>query len=84
MAGMKTHGSPGPSGVDANEWRRWMSNFSQSSTSLCRTVARLAVRISTEEIDNVPLMPYNACRLVPLDKISGVRPMGLGKFSDES
>ena len=78
-AGMKTHGSHGPSGVDANEWRRWMSNFSQSSTSLCRTVARLAVRIATEEIDNEALMPYNACRLIPLDKNPGVRPIGVGE-----
>ena len=76
---MKTHGSHGPSSVDANEWRRWMSNFSQSSTSLCRTVARLVVRIATEEIDNEALMPYNACRLIPLDKNPGVRPIGVGE-----
>ena len=76
---MKTHGSHGPSGVDANEWRRWMSNFSQSSTSLCRTVARLAVRIATEENDNEALIPYNACRLIPLDKNPGVRLIGVGE-----
>ena len=65
--------------MDANEWRRWMSNFNQSSTSLCRTVARLAVRIATEEIDNEALMPYNACRLIPLEKNPGVRPIGVGE-----
>ena len=35
-AAMKTHGSHRPSGVDANEWRRWPSNFNQPSTSPCR------------------------------------------------
>ena len=78
-AGMKTHGRHGPSGVDANEWRRWMSNFNQSSTPLCRTVARLAVRIAIEEIDSEALRPYNACSLIPLDKNAGVRPIGVGE-----
>ena len=54
-------------------------HFSQSSTSLCRTVARLAVRIATEESDNEALMPYNACRLIPLDKNPGVRPIEVGE-----
>ena len=35
-AATKTHGSHGPSDVDANEWRRWFSYFNQSSTPLCR------------------------------------------------
>ena len=76
---MKIHGSHGPSGVDANEWRRWKSNFNQSSTSLCRTVARLAVRITTEEIDSEAPRPYKACLLIPLDKNPGVRPIGVGE-----
>ena len=54
-------------------------HFSQSSTSIYHTVARLAVRIATEEIDNEALTPYNACRLIPLDKNPGVRPIGVGK-----
>ena len=78
-AAMKTHGSHGPSGVDANEWRRWLSNFNQSSTSLCRTVAQIAVRIATEEINSKFPEPYNACRLIPLDKNPGVRPIGVGE-----
>ena len=56
-----------------------MSNFNQSSTSLCRRVARSAVRITTEEIDSEALRPYNACRLIPLDKNPGVRPIGAGE-----
>ena len=76
---MKTHGSHGPSGVDGNKWRRWFSNFNQSSTSLCRTVAQIAVRIATEEIDSEFLEPYNACRLIPLDKNPDVRPIGVGE-----
>ena len=56
-----------------------MSNFNQSSTSLSRTVARLAVRIATEEIDSEALRPYNACCFIPLDKNRGVRTIGVGK-----
>ena len=62
-----------------DEWRRWMSNFNQSSTSLCRTVARLAVRIATEDIDKEALKPLNAYRLIPLAKNLGVRPIGVGE-----
>ena len=46
----------------------------------CRTVAQLAVRIATEEIDSEFLKPYNACRLIPLDKSPGVRPIGVGEI----
>ena len=79
-ASMKTHGIHGPSAVDAYEWRHWLSNCNQSSTSLCRTVARIAMRIATEEIVSEFLEPYNACRLIPLDKNPAVRPIGVGEF----
>ena len=49
-AAMKTHGSHGPSGLDANEWRRILTTFKSSSTDLCKTIARLAVKVATERL----------------------------------
>ena len=79
-AAMATHGSHGPSGVDADDWRRWLSNFGQSSTNLCRTLASFARRLATEKVSDEVLRPYNACRLIPLDKNPGVRPIGVGEI----
>ena len=78
-AAMKTQGSHGPSGVDANYWRRILSNFGQSSVNLCKTIAQLAIRIATEKLRADDLSAYNACRLIPLDKNPGVRPIGVGE-----
>ena len=79
-AALATHGSHGTSGVDADDWRRWLSNFGQSSTNLCRTLASLARRLATEKVKEEVLPPYNACRLIPLVKNPGVRPIGVGEI----
>ena len=74
---MVTQGSHGPSGVDANDWRRWLSHFGQASTNLCKALAVFTRRLATEQMHD--LTPYNACRLIPLDKNPGVRPIGVGE-----
>lgn len=78
-AAMKTHGSHGPSGIDANEWRRILSNFNSSSDDLCKTIAQIAQRIASVKLNPDHLTAYNACRLIPLDKNPGVRPIGVGE-----
>ena len=77
---MTTQGSHGPSGVDTDEWHRWLSNFGQSSTILCRNLASFARRLATEKVNEEVLRPYNACRLTPIDKNPEVRPIGGGKI----
>ena len=74
---MKTHGSHGPSGLDANDWRRILTTFRSSSTDLSRTIARLAVKIATERLTFIEI--YNLCRLLALDENPGVRPIGIGE-----
>ena len=74
---MKTNGSHGPSGLDSQEWRRLLTSFKDSSSDLCKTIAKLAIRISTERLPF--LKAYNACRLIALDKCPGVRPIGIGE-----
>ena len=78
---MTTHGVHGPSGVDEDDWSRWLSNFGRSSTNLCRTLASFARRLATEKVNEEVLRPYNdACRLIPLNKNPGVRPINVGEI----
>ena len=39
---LKTHGSQGPSGLDACEGRRIITHFNQTSIELCKTIAKLS------------------------------------------
>ena len=78
-AAMKTHGSHGPSGVDADDWRRYLTAFGQESIELCKTLASITKRIASETLTKQHLSSYNACRLIALDKCPGVRPIGIGE-----
>ena len=75
-AAMKTHGNHGPSGLDANEWRRILTTFKSSPTDLCKIIARLAVKSATERLTF--LESYKPCRLIALDENPGVWPIGIG------
>ena len=52
-------------------------SFDRQSSDLCKTVAKVAVRIATENLDFPGTS--NACRLIALDKNPGVRPIGIGE-----
>ena len=47
---LKTHGSHGPSGLDACEWRRILTDFSQTSIELCKTNAKLTYTIASKVV----------------------------------
>ena len=53
--------------------------FGQKSNDLCAALAAVARRISTTYIDPSTLEAYTSCRLIPLDKRPGVRPIGVGE-----
>ena len=76
-AALKTTGSAGPSGVDAAGWRRLCCSFHKESNDLCAAIAAFAWRISTNFVDPDGLSAFVACRLLPLDKNPGVRPIGV-------
>ena len=78
---LKTSGSHRPSGVDALEWCRYLTAFGSRSEFFCRTIAKIAVKLETEEQDPMSLQGYNACRLIPLDKCLGIRPIGDGEVA---
>ena len=78
-AALHTHGAAGPSGLDAYAWRRLCSSFKSASNSLCVALAGVARRIAATNVNPEGLSAFVACRLIPLDKCPGVRPIGVGE-----
>ena len=44
-----------------------------------KQLLKLSKKLATEELNPELVEPYNACRLIPLDKNLGVRPIGIGE-----
>ena len=76
---MRTHGSHEPSGLDADECRKILTNYGKFSIDLCNTIAQLAQRRARKKLTENHLEAYNACRLIPLDKCPGIRLVGIGE-----
>ena len=79
QAALHTHGAAGPSGLDAHAWRRICSSFKSASNNLCTALASVGGRIATTYVNPDGLSAFVACRLIPLDKCPGVRPIGIGE-----
>ena len=78
-AALRTQGSAGLSGIDAVGWRRLCTGFHRHSSDLCSALAGCARRMCTEYVDPDGLGAFLACRLLPLDKNPGVRPIGISE-----
>ena len=76
---LRINGAHGPSGLDSVQWRRILTCFEKNSDNLKNTVAAIAKRIATQKLESETLMPYNSCRLIPLDKNPAVRPIEIGE-----
>jgi len=76
-----TRGGSGPSGLDADGWRRILisRDYGEVGVDLRKAIASLIRRICTVEINDVSLAPLMASRLVPLNKNPGLRPIGVGE-----
>ena len=79
QAAMHTQGAAGPSGLDAQAWRRMCSSFKSASSNLCTALAGVGKRIATSLVHPEGLAAFVACRLIPLNKCPGVRPIGVGE-----
>ncbi|PFX32600.1 hypothetical protein AWC38_SpisGene2570 [Stylophora pistillata] len=80
-AALRTKGSGGPSGIDANGFRRILTckSSKRTGTELCEAIASMTKRLCTEYVDPPGLEAILANRLIPLDKGEGaVRPLGVG------
>ena len=80
QAALHSQGAPGPSGVDAAGWRRMCYSFGTESISLFHAIAALAGRLCCSNIDPSILEGLVTCRLIPLNKDPGVRPIGAGEM----
>ena len=88
-AALNTHGGAGPSGVDADGWRHILvsRNFGLASEELREAFAAMIKILCTEKVELVTsndhvtssIEAFLACRLIPLDKRPGVRPIGVGE-----
>ena len=84
-ATLNTKGAAGPSGLDSEGWRRILISrvFGKNGEELRNSVARLAKQLPTDLIQNdsisSPIDSLLACRLIPLDKSPGIRPIGIGE-----
>ena len=81
LCARKMSGSAGPSGLDADGWKRILCSkqFSSKSKQLAENIAAMARKLCTKNVIPEHLEAYTACRLIPLDKKPGVRPVGIGE-----
>ena len=86
-AALHTKGGSGPSGLDADGWRRILASnqygtlnvdlrraFSEDIKMLC--VQKIEI---DQQHNTTSLEALIACRLIPLDKNPGLRPIGVGE-----
>ena len=80
-AALKTQGGSGPSGMDADGWRKPLTSkvFGDSGKDLRKAIVSVTRKLCTQEIIDESLEGFLAARLVPLDKQPGVRPIGVGE-----
>ena len=81
-AAMKMKGSSGPSLYDADDWRNILGSnkYGSEAEDLRKSLADMAKELCSNEVeDPESLEALLACRLVPLDKNPGLRPIGIGE-----
>ena len=84
-AALRTRGSAGPSGLDADQWRRMLvsKNYGTTGKELRIAIAKMTKKLCTIEMqptESSSLEAYIASRLVPLVKEpAGIRPIGIGE-----
>ena len=79
-AAMKTKGGFGPSGLDADGWRRILvsNSFGNCASDLRKAVAKFVKKLCAEQIEvnkdiEQSLEALTACCLIPLNKTSSLR-----------
>jgi hypothetical protein len=86
-AALRTKGGSGPSGLDADGWRRILAsnNYGTVNIDLRRSFARVIQKLCIKKIEvdtlnsKTSIEALLACRLIPLDKNPGLRPIGVGE-----
>ena len=78
---LQTKGSAGPSGADADLYKRILcsKNFNAVGKELREEIAIMTRNLLTTNYDHSLVESYVACRLIPLNKNPGIRPIGVGE-----
>ena len=86
-AALRTKGGSGPSGMDADGWRRILASnsFGTASSDLRKTFTEFIKVICTKKNFArrkyfITRCAFLACRLIPLNKNQGLRPIGVGEI----
>ena len=58
---------------------RLCSSFKSAPSALCAAAACVGRRLPTSDVNPEGVSGFVACRLVPLDKCPGVKPIGIGE-----
>ena len=76
-----TKGGSGPSGMDADGWRKPLTSkvYGDCGVDLRTALANFTKRVCREDVCDDSLEAFIACRLIPLDKNPGLRPIGVGE-----
>ena len=80
-AAQLTKGGAGPSHLDAKQYRHILlsNKYKSENKRLREQIAKLARKLATTILDPTTLEALVCCRLVPLDKCPGIRPIGIGE-----
>jgi len=81
QSAIKTNGGAGPSGLDGDGWRRILvsNNFETESSDLCNALAMVTKNLCSD-VQHNSIESLMACRLIPLSKNPGLRPIGVGEI----
>ena len=80
-AASRTKGAAGPSGMDAELYRKTLcsKSFGNKPKSLREEIALFTRNLATQTYHPQLMESYVSCRLIALDKNPGVRPIGVGE-----
>ena len=81
----RTKGGAGPSGMNADDWSRILasSKYGQASSDCREAIALFTRTLCSELLDPeavTSLEAFIGCRLIPLNKNPGCRPIGVGEI----
>ena len=81
IAAKLTKGAAGPSQFDSDQFRRILcsNSFKSEGKNLREQIAKFARIIESSSLDPTCLECYTACRLIPINKNPGIRPIGIGE-----
>jgi hypothetical protein len=82
QAAKKLSGSSGISGFDSYQLQRLLLRYGKHSDDLRESFARATRKLANSTVEWEEVRALKAKRLIALDKLPGVRPIGIGEIAD--